>query len=163
GVTIDQIAARHLGKNTTMTSLALCGEPGGSISYRTATQPLPLETNPRKVFYSMFGQGDTQRERIGILKTTDSLLDSVRESAARPEISHRGFREICRAPQEHARWRWVDARPFDHSVRQQHGQQRRAQCRSASADDRWPRRRYQGWTAPALSAGHSTRKSAGHN
>jgi hypothetical protein len=65
-----------------MPSLELCGEPGGSISYRTATQPLPLETNPRKVFYTMFGQGDTQRERTGILKTTNSLLDYVRESAA---------------------------------------------------------------------------------
>jgi len=82
GVTIDQIAARRLGKNTTIPSLELCGEPGGSISYRTATQPLPLESNPRKVFYSMFGQGDTQRERTSILKTTDSLLDYVRESAA---------------------------------------------------------------------------------
>ena len=30
----------------------------------------------------MFGQGDTQRERTGILKTTNSLLDYVRESAA---------------------------------------------------------------------------------
>ena len=46
------------------------------------TQPLPLETNPRKVFYTMFGQGDTQRERTDILKTTNSLLDYVRESAA---------------------------------------------------------------------------------
>jgi len=81
GVTIDQIAARRLGKNTTLPSLELCGEPGGSISYRTATQPLPLETNPRKVFYTMFGQGDTQRERTNILKTTNSLLDYVRESA----------------------------------------------------------------------------------
>jgi Protein of unknown function (DUF1552) len=81
GVTIDQIAAKRLGKNTTLPSLELCGEPGGSISYRTATQPLPLETNPRKVFYTMFGQGDTQRERTNILKTTNSLLDYVRESA----------------------------------------------------------------------------------
>ena len=30
----------------------------------------------------MFGQGDTQRERTGILKSTNSLLDYVRESAA---------------------------------------------------------------------------------
>ena len=63
GVTVDQIAARRFGKNTTLPSLELCGEPGGSIAYRTATQPLPMESNPRKVFYTMFGQGDNQRER----------------------------------------------------------------------------------------------------
>ena len=82
GITVDQIAAKRLGKTTALPSLELCGEPGGSISYRTATQPLPLETNPRKVFYTMFGQGDTTRERTGILKTTNSLLDYVRDSAA---------------------------------------------------------------------------------
>jgi hypothetical protein len=38
GTTADQIAARHLGKNTALQSLELCGEPGGNISYRTATQ-----------------------------------------------------------------------------------------------------------------------------
>src|SRR5213078_769130 len=60
----------------------LCGEPGGVISYRTPEQALPMESNPRKVFYSMFGQGDTKEARQAILKTTDSLLDYVRESTA---------------------------------------------------------------------------------
>ena len=69
GVTVDQIAARRLGKNTTLPSLEICGEPGGNISYRTANQPLPMESNPRKVFYTMFGQGDNQRERSAILKS----------------------------------------------------------------------------------------------
>jgi len=82
GVTVDQIAARHLGKNTPLPSLELCGEPGGVISFRTPDQPLPMEGNPRKVFYSMFGQGDTNKERQAILDTTDSLLDYVRESTA---------------------------------------------------------------------------------
>ena len=35
GVTVDQIAARHLGKDTSLPSLELCGEPGGMISFRT--------------------------------------------------------------------------------------------------------------------------------
>jgi hypothetical protein len=82
GTTIDQIAARRLGTDTPLPSLELCGEPGGNISYRTANQPLPMESNPRKVFYAMFGQGDNNRERTAILKTTDSLLDYVRDSAA---------------------------------------------------------------------------------
>jgi hypothetical protein len=82
GVTVDQIAARHLGKLTPLPSLELCGEPGGIISFRTPEQPLPMEGNPRKVFYSMFGQGDTKEERRAILNTTSSLLDYVRESTA---------------------------------------------------------------------------------
>ncbi len=82
GVTVDQIAARHLGKDTPLPSLELCAEPGGIISFRTPEQPLPMESNPRKVFYSMFGQGDTTEERRAILNTTSSLLDYVRESTA---------------------------------------------------------------------------------
>jgi hypothetical protein len=80
GVTADQIAARHLGKATSLPSLELCAEPGGMISFRTPNQPLPMESNPRKVFYTMFGQGDTKEERQAILHTTNSLLDYVRES-----------------------------------------------------------------------------------
>jgi hypothetical protein len=83
GVTFDQIAARHLGKETSLPSLELCAEPGGMISFRTPNQPLPMESNPRKVFFTMFGQGDTNQERRSILKTTDSLLDYVKESTAR--------------------------------------------------------------------------------
>ena len=82
GVTVDQIAARYLAKETPLASMELCGEPGGMISFRTPEQPLPMEGNPRKVFYSMFGQGDTQEERKAILKTTDSLLDYVRDATA---------------------------------------------------------------------------------
>src|SRR5919107_333792 len=83
GITADQIAARHLGKDTSLPSLELCGEPGGMISFRTPEQPLPMESNPRKAFYGMFGQGDTNEERRTILNTTSSLLDYVRESTAR--------------------------------------------------------------------------------
>ena len=82
GVTADQIAARHLGQETSLPSLELCGEPGGMISFRTPEQPLPMESNPRKAFYGMFGQGDTTQERQAILHTTSSLLDYVREATA---------------------------------------------------------------------------------
>ena len=82
GITVDQIAARHLGKETSLPSLELCGEAGGMISFRTPDQPLPMESNPRKAFYGMFGQGDTRQEREAILTTTGSLLDYVKESTA---------------------------------------------------------------------------------
>src|SRR5690606_1067246 len=38
--------------------------------------------NPRKVFNSMFGQGQTNDERQAILRTTSSLLDYVRDATA---------------------------------------------------------------------------------
>lgn len=79
GMSIDQIAARHF-TNTPLSSLELCGEPGGSISYRANNQPLPLEGNPRKVYYSMFGEGDNYEDRINILQQKNSLLDYVMES-----------------------------------------------------------------------------------
>jgi hypothetical protein len=82
GITADQIAARHLGKDTPLPSLELCGEPGGMISFRTPEQPLPMESNPRKAFYGMFGQGDTAEERQAILDTTSSLLDYVKDATA---------------------------------------------------------------------------------
>jgi hypothetical protein len=82
GMTADQIAARQLGISTPLASLELCGEPGGAINYRTPQQPLPLEGNPRKVFYTMFGQGDNYEDRIAILNHSGSLLDYVKEATA---------------------------------------------------------------------------------
>ena len=79
-MTADQIAAGQIGANTALPSLELCGEPGGAINYRTPQQPLPLEGNPRKVFYTMFGQGDNYEDRIAILGHSDSLLDYVKEA-----------------------------------------------------------------------------------
>jgi hypothetical protein len=84
GVTADQLAARHIGQDTPLPSLEICGEPGGysSLCYRTPLQQLPMEGNPRKTFYQMFGQGDTNEERRGILSTTGSLLDYVKDASA---------------------------------------------------------------------------------
>jgi len=41
-----------------------------------------MESNPRKVFYTLFGQGDTTEERRQIVHTTGSLLDYVRDATA---------------------------------------------------------------------------------
>ena len=84
GVTADQLAARHIGQETPLPSLEICCEPGGysSISYRTPVQQMPMEGNPRKIFYQMFGQGDSNEERRDIINTTGSLLDYVQEATA---------------------------------------------------------------------------------
>jgi Protein of unknown function (DUF1552) len=84
GVTVDQHIVRHIGQGTPLPSLEMCTEPGGytSLSYRTPTQQLEMESNPRKVFYTLFGQGDNKAERQQIVQTTGSLLDYVRDATA---------------------------------------------------------------------------------
>jgi hypothetical protein len=77
-VTVDQIAARHLGKETSLPSLELCAEPGGMISFRTPNQPLPMESDPRKLFQRLFGVGDTPEQRkIVAQEATIAQLEST--------------------------------------------------------------------------------------
>jgi len=54
-----------------------------TLSWRTPTTPLPVETNPRKVFRRLFGQGDSPAERLANLKHDQSMLDSVLQDVAR--------------------------------------------------------------------------------
>jgi len=98
GISADQIAAQTIGQDTPFPSLELCTEVksssagacdatlgcglGSTISFRTRTQPLPMEHNPRKLFFRMFGQGDTAEERDSITSQKYSLLDLVMESAS---------------------------------------------------------------------------------
>ena len=89
GTTVDQMAARALGADTAFPSLELSTEGGAvcdpaygcsyghTVSFRSPTQPLPMEFNPRKVFYRLFGQGDTAEERAAIVSETGSILDAV--------------------------------------------------------------------------------------
>jgi hypothetical protein len=95
GITADQLAAKHIGQSTPLPSLEITGEGGvgtcsgvdgcgfgSTIAFRTPTQGLPMENNPRKVFYQLFGQGDTTEERKEIVAETGSLLDYVMDKAA---------------------------------------------------------------------------------
>lgn len=94
GTTCDQIAARYIGGNTTFPSIEVgtpVGGPcaagyscsfGSSLSFRTPDQPLPIENNPRKLFYQLFGQGDDAAERVAIVNQTGSILDSILEETA---------------------------------------------------------------------------------
>ena len=89
GVTADQLAARHIGQETTFPSIEVGTPTGGpcspgvscafgnSLSFLTPQQPLPIENNPRKLFYQLFGQGDSAQERDAIVNETGSLLDSI--------------------------------------------------------------------------------------
>jgi hypothetical protein len=88
GVTADQLAARHIGQETRLPSLELTtSQQGARLAWRTPTQPLPQEGNPRAVFQKLFGQGDTDKERAAILHETGSILDRVKGQAARLQTS----------------------------------------------------------------------------
>lgn len=96
GLSADQIVAKHIGRDTPFPSLELCVEVPSSngschadfgcgfkttVSFRSTTQALPMEHNPRKLFYRLFGKGDTAEERDAIAAQTASLLDLVTDSA----------------------------------------------------------------------------------
>jgi len=84
GVTADQMAARHIGQDTRLPSLELTtAQVGARLAWRTPTQSLPQEGNPRAVFQKLFGQGDTDEERAAILLETGSILDRVKGQASR--------------------------------------------------------------------------------
>lgn len=88
GVSCDQIAARYVGQETRLPSLELTTAQGSAkVSWRTPTQPLPQESNPRAVFQKLFGQGDTDQERAQILAETGSILDRVQGEAQRLQAS----------------------------------------------------------------------------
>ena len=121
GVTIDQMIAAKIGQDTPFPSLELgiedtsnmvgvcdgtssCGYLN-TISWRTPTQPLPMEINPRAVFERMFGDGSSPQQRAARAKADRSLLDSVNRSAGQRFASLRqcGFKSARRSP---ARNRW---------------------------------------------------------
>jgi len=92
GTTIDQIAAQHVGQDTPLPSLEVATDVrggggfcdrdygcsyAGTISFRTPTTPLPMETDPRKLFIRLFGQGDNAAERARLSKQYGSLLDML--------------------------------------------------------------------------------------
>src|SRR5215469_986933 len=88
GVSADQMAVRYVGQDTRLPSLELSvGQGSARIAWRTPTQSLPQESNPRAVFQKLFGQGDTDKERSQILYETGSILDRVQGEARRLQAS----------------------------------------------------------------------------
>src|SRR5579862_4147655 len=88
GVSCDQVAVRYVGQETRLPSLELTAAQGSArLAWRTPTQSLPQEGNPRAVFQKLFGEGDTDKERAQILAETGSILDRVQGQAARLQAS----------------------------------------------------------------------------
>lgn len=118
GTSVDQIAARELGRETQFASLELATEDTGGLPgpvFKTATNPLPFEQNPRYVFERLFGEGgridpvaaaernaadrsslDTVTERIAELKQRlgpsdrrklDEYVASIRDVERRIQVA----------------------------------------------------------------------------
>jgi hypothetical protein len=96
-VTADQIAAKYIGQDTPLPSLEIATEGAGgggacdrdygcnysgTIAYRTATTPLPMEYSPHKLFQRLFGRGDSPEERKELVQQQASILDMVQEDAS---------------------------------------------------------------------------------
>jgi hypothetical protein len=93
GATLDQIAAQHIGQDTPLPSIELsmeplnltCGDAGftcayrNTLSWKSATLPLPMENNPQIVFERLFGDGSTDAQRQERRQQSQSLLDSIKQ------------------------------------------------------------------------------------
>jgi hypothetical protein len=104
GMSMDQIAARELGQQTQLASLELALEANdlvggcevglacaytGTIAWRSATTPLPMEVDPRAVFERLFGASHSTDPgaRLQRLKKDRSILDSIAEDLNRFHIT----------------------------------------------------------------------------
>lgn len=100
GISMDQIYAQHIGRETSFASIQL-GTEGGSnvgncdsgygcayprnISWASASQPLPKLTEPRAVFDLLFGGHDKSKTKAEIEERRSrrlSVLDSVLSQAS---------------------------------------------------------------------------------
>jgi hypothetical protein len=99
GVSVDQVAARTIGKDTRFPSLEIgCEEIKSSgscdsgyscaysnnLSWRSESTPMSKEINPRLVFERLFGgkdQGETDENRLRRERYQKSILDFVAEDA----------------------------------------------------------------------------------
>jgi hypothetical protein len=92
GTTIDQVIAQKICRDTKLPSLEVSIDRNdvvgacdhgyacaymNSMSWRSPTDPLPSETNPRFVFERMFGVGATAEERLARSKEDRSILDGL--------------------------------------------------------------------------------------
>jgi hypothetical protein len=100
GISVDQVAAQELGKHTQLASLEVCVDATdmvgtcdagytcaytNTLSWRSPTNPVPMENQPRAVFERLFGDSESTdpAERLARVKTQRSILDFVTNNAKR--------------------------------------------------------------------------------
>ena len=102
GISVDQILAQEIGKDTQLASLELAiesGETAGScdtgyacpytntLSWKGPATPLPTQNNPRLIFERLFGDSGSSdpKERLARMQEQKSILDSVTGEVSRLE------------------------------------------------------------------------------
>lgn len=112
-VSIDQMLGRHFAQDTQLATLEICmdqpanaGACTGNLScayldtlcWRTPTEPLPMEWNPRTVFEKLFGDSGTTNRAARELRLEQhkSILDSVTDKLAglRKELGPQDQRKL---------------------------------------------------------------------
>jgi hypothetical protein len=98
GETVDQIAARQMGRDTQVASLQIAMDLNplagvcnngyscvyqNCLSWSSPTTPLPSEAHPRVVFERLFGEGGNADARRAALRNRESLLDTFTKDLAR--------------------------------------------------------------------------------
>ncbi len=81
-ISVDQLAAEHIGGLTRFPSLSLSGEGAGVSTTRTGA-PVPAATSPSRVFARLFlaGKADEVQAQVRRLEEGRSILDDVSEQA----------------------------------------------------------------------------------
>ena len=95
GTSLDQLIAEKLGQDTPLPSIELTIEEStltsdsgfsgayrNTISWKSATVPLPMENSPQVVFERLFGDGSNDAQRKARRQQSISLLDSVLNEVA---------------------------------------------------------------------------------
>jgi len=98
GTTVDQVAAKQMGRDRQLPSLELSMDLNplagvcnngyacvyqNCLSWSSPTTPLPSEAHPRLVFERLFGEGESADGRRAALRNRTSLLDSFTADIAR--------------------------------------------------------------------------------
>ena len=85
-ISLDQVAAAHIGDKTRFASLTLSSDGGvgeptrtRTMSYNSKGQPIPAMSDPQKIFNKLFGVNN--QNEAAQLKSTASMLDRVLEDA----------------------------------------------------------------------------------
>ena len=90
-VSLDQLAAEHIGNQTRYPSLtlAMTSEGGKTLSYTRSGAPLSPERSPRKLFLKLFAQGNPEEVAANVeaLRQGQSMLDFVGDQRKRLDRS----------------------------------------------------------------------------
>jgi hypothetical protein len=125
GTSLDQIIASRIGGDTVFPSLEIATEDltgyvgacdvgyscayMNTISWKTPTAPMPLETNPRVIFERLFGRPGSAEQRLVRMQQNRSILYSVKGDVATLERGL-GARDRVRLDQYLDHVREIEAR-----------------------------------------------------